>query len=90
MEALDLILLAVATWRLAYLITREDAPFAIMRRIRAITTLGGLLDCIYCASVWCAFGLVLIYPYAPVLVWGLGVSGFAMLAHRYTGGNMVE
>jgi hypothetical protein len=90
MGSFELILLLAATWRLSYLIAREDAPFGIMRRIRAVTTLGGLLDCIYCASVWCAFGLLLIYPYAPVLIWGLAISGLAMLAHRYTGGNMIE
>lgn len=81
-------MLALATWRLSYLLVREDGPYNITKRLRALFSLGGLLDCIYCVSVWAAllmYGL-LPTPAAPV-VYVLAISGAAMLMHRYTGGN---
>lgn len=86
MSALDLLLLALATWRLAYLLVKESGPFGFMARIRAWSTLGGLLTCIYCASVWTALAAYLIYlAFAPA-VWVLAASGGAMMLYRYTGG----
>ena len=88
---LNLLLLALATWRLAYLIANEKGPFDLITRFRARFSLGGLTTCIYCLSIWCAalcYGL-LQTPLAP-LVYMLAAAGGAMLMHRYTGGNMVE
>ena len=86
MPPLDLLILALASWRLAYLLTKEDAPFRLMARLRAITTFGGLLDCIYCASIWASIGCYLLWqtPLAP-LVTILAISGGAMMLWRYTG-----
>lgn len=90
MTALDLIILSLACWRGAYLITHEDAPFALMRKIRERWPLGGLLKCQYCASIWTAGFCYLLWltPLAP-LVYVLAVSGLAMLLYRYTGGDHV-
>ena len=86
----DLIVLAFAAWRGAYLITHEDAPFAFMKKIRERWPLGGLLNCQYCASIWTAaicYGLMLT-PLAP-FVYVLAISGLAMMFWRYTGGDHV-
>lgn len=91
MEALDLIIITLATWRMAYLLVREDAPFKVMARIRQRTTLGGLLDCIYCSSIWTSLFCFALYvtPLQPLIV-VFALSGGAMLMHRYTGGNSLD
>jgi hypothetical protein len=88
MQSLELLLLALFTWRLAYLLVKESGPFNLMGRLRAKTTFGGLLDCIYCASVWTALiGYVLLStPLVPVVYVG-AASGGAMMLWRYTGGE---
>lgn len=88
MNPLDLLILALATWRLAYLLINEDAPFQVMKRIRARTTLGGLLTCIYCASIWSAAGWVALWLLVPSLTWIVyifAVSGAALMLAKYTG-----
>lgn len=88
LSPLDLLALILATWRLSYLLAKESGPRNIL------TTLRGrfhLPACIYCLSVWAGAGLylLLLTPAYPV-VWMLAASGGAMLAHRYTGGEMVQ
>jgi hypothetical protein len=88
MTPLDLLILSLFTWRGAYLLVKEDAPFRLMARIRAVTTLGGMLNCIYCASIWVALiGFILMStPLVPVVYVG-AISGGAMMMWRYTGGE---
>jgi len=86
MPPLDLLILALASWRLAYLLTKEDLPYGIMRRIRERVTFGGLLLCIYCTSIWASIGCYLLWqtPLAPIVTI-LAISGGAMMLWRYTG-----
>jgi hypothetical protein len=86
LTTLDLIILALACWRLSYLLTKEKAPFGVMTRIRERTTLGGLLSCLFCASIWSAVIMTLLYltPLRPVVV-VFAVSGLALMAASYTG-----
>lgn len=82
----DLLTLALATWRLAYMLVKETGPAAIFERARADIPHGGLLHCVYCASVWCALLLWLLWSLGwrwPVRV--LAGSGLAVLLHRYVG-----
>ena len=90
MNALDLLIVSLAAWRLAYLIVREDAPFRVMARLRARTTLGGLLTCIYCCSIWSAGGALILYQAGGVwqmIVFVLSVSAAALMLASYTGVN---
>lgn len=57
-KPIDLLLLALATWRIASLMTAEDGPWHVFLKAREKTTLGGLLDCLWCCSVWVALALV--------------------------------
>lgn len=86
LSAIDILILALAAWRLAYLAVHEDAPFRLMARIRARTTFGGVLDCIYCSSVWAAVILLLVW-FTPLiwLVYVLAISGAALMLATYTG-----
>jgi hypothetical protein len=87
MTPLDLLILSLATWRLAYLLAKEKGPYDILTTLRGRFV---FLTCIYCVSVWAGAGLYLLLttPAAPV-VWMLAASGGAMLMHRYTGGDHV-
>ncbi len=89
MQALDLLILSLATWYVAYTLTAKPGPFRLFERFRARWTIGGLLNCMPCLSVWVALVLYLIgLVFAPA-VWVVAVAGGAMLAHRYTGGDHV-
>lgn len=85
MQPLDLLLLSLAAWRVAYFIVREDGPGRAMGRIRA--RLGGATACMYCASVYAAATAYVLYLAAPWVMWVIAVSGGAMMLHRYTGSD---
>ena len=84
----DLLILAAAAWRVAYLLTKESAPFNLMGRFRSWTTLGGMLTCIYCASIWTALLMLLLWltPLQP-LVYLFAISGAALMLASWTGAN---
>ncbi len=77
----------LATWRVSHLLSSEDGPFDVVVRMRERAgsgSLGGLMDCFYCLSVWTAAPLSLIVTCdrrfrAPV--W-LAVSGAACMLER--------
>lgn len=86
MDALNLLILALFAWRLAYMLVKEAGPLDVFTRLRAVTNLGGLLICVNCMSVWTALlgYLLLDTPFAPV-VWVIAASGLALWGHKYTG-----
>lgn len=86
-----LLILALATWRVSLMLVREKGPYQIFSRLRKFTTLGGLLECIYCMSVWSALTFYLIWYHTElkVIVVLFAISGLAMVTHRYTGGDHV-
>lgn len=88
MSITDLLIISLATWRLAYFISKENAPFDAMKRLRERFPLGGGTACIYCVSVWMAIlsWLVMQTPLYP-LVYIAAISGGAMMLWRYTGGE---
>lgn len=88
MNPLDLAVLSVASWRLAYMLVREDGPWGVFARLRAATTFGGLLDCVYCASVWTAAGMLLLWTIgglAQTFVYVLALSALGLMAASWTG-----
>lgn len=90
MNWFDWLLLAVATWRLSYLLTGETGPFLFAQRLRELRPLTGVLSCIYCASVWVAAALWSVYQYEQLqpIVWILAISGAALMLRNYTGVGM--
>jgi hypothetical protein len=84
----DLLILSLATWRLAFFITKEDGPFHLAAKLRQRFPLGGLTNCIKCASFWCAALLMLLTLTAlKPLVLALAISGGALMLASYTGAN---
>lgn len=88
MNLLEFLILATATYRTAYLLTNEDGPFLLALKFRQATTLGGLLTCLKCASVWCALFMWLLWqtPLQPVVI-VFAVSGAALMLTSYSGVN---
>ena len=77
-DPFTLLILSLATWRLSHMMAKEDGPFDCFRRLRILAgaseniggwwqadnTLGKLIICPLCLSVWWAAGL-----YALLLAW---------------------
>lgn len=87
---IDLIIIAIATWRMSSLLVREHGPFHVFSWFRSKTTLGGLLTCMRCATVWFAFILAELYLIAPFIVWGLAIAGAALMLSAYTGVGHID
>ena len=90
MTPLDFIIIAIASWRLAFLVTREDAPFKLALKFRSRFPLGGLTTCLYCASVWTAAACYALWltPLQPLVVIA-AVSGAALMLAAYSGANHI-
>lgn len=89
LDPFSLLVIALAAWRLAYLMAKEAAPFQLMTRLRAKTTFGGLLSCLYCSSWWAALVMLALW-YTPLqpLVYVFAVSAAALMLGSYTGSSM--
>lgn len=74
------ILLALAVYRVALLLTREDGPFKVLLRLRIRlgaydydadgepkTELGKLFSCPYCLGFWLAIGATVFLYFVPLL-----------------------
>ena len=89
LDLVSIIILALATWRISYMLTSEDCPFKACVWIREHLNLGGVLNCIYCTSIW-ASALLIILWYTPLYpaVYVLAISGLAMVMRSYTGAGI--
>jgi uncharacterized protein DUF1360 len=86
---LFLILAALATWRLAHLLTAEDGPGGVVVHLRGAlgdSAIGRAMDCFYCLSLWIAapFTLFATQDFLTWLVAWLATSGAACLLERAT------
>jgi hypothetical protein len=85
----DVVLAALAAWRLTFLLTQEDGPWDVIARVRHLagdSMPGRALQCFYCTSLWVAAPLAVMivgWQLRAVLVW-LALSGAACLLHRAT------
>lgn len=98
-QFIELIALGLVVWRVAYMVTSENGPFAIFLRLRALVTrayeghskegtLYELFTCPYCLSVWLAF-LAAFYVQRPTILtfyvnW-LAIAGVAAVIQRWAG-----
>ena len=80
-------LIALAVWRLAHLLGKEDGPFDIiylLRKKAGACFFGKLLDCFYCLSMWAAFPFGMYEGengYEKLLYW-FALSGAACLLEQ--------
>jgi len=98
----ELLIMVLATWRLASMLVSEDGPFDVFRRIRSLwgithhddgtvaqipdTTLAKLFTCMWCMTLWMAAVVYLLWIVAPVAVWILGLSTGGIIVERVRGG----
>lgn len=96
MGAFEFILLALATWRLSWMLAYETGPGAVFDRLRfavgaspsnciqqqTTDTISNIFCCIKCLSVWVAIALFAALVYAPVIVWVLAASACAVLIQK--------
>ena len=80
-NSIALIVGAVATWRLAYMLMREEGPYDVFEILRyklgirfnansvpyATTPIGRLFLCYYCLSIWCGFFVAVLQRKNPIL-----------------------
>lgn len=89
---LELLLIALAGWRLAALLVLDDGPFGLSRRVRSavwrdghpILFLGELLQCMACATFWTALACWGVAEWRIELLIPLAGWGLATLAERAT------
>jgi hypothetical protein len=80
---------ALAVYRLAFLVAREDGPWGLCRRLRASvkdSAAGGLFGCVNCLSVWMSLPLAAFVGQSwveQVVAWW-ALSGAVVLADRAT------
>lgn len=94
MSALTFIVAILASFRVAYAITREEGPFSVFATVRGRidpdqrTWVGRGLNCAACVSVWTSLLFVLAILYLPVdvttpIVFWLAVACGALLINRW-------
>jgi len=101
MKKLDqIIILSLATWRLASLLVQEDGPFDVFGKLRhaagvrydersvayGTNPVAQALTCIWCASVWAALGMCLVnrLPHGHWFVKWMAASAGAVIIHEAT------
>lgn len=98
-----MLFIAVAVWRLSYMIVEEDGPYAVFINLRQwvgaddegdhpnphMQLLRGILECIYCASVWIGIFFAVVYVIQPVVALYIAIpfalSGLAIFLDKAHG-----
>ena len=89
MQWVDLIIIALAIWRITHLFAKEDGPFDIIYRLRKAAGagfFGNLLDCFYCLSIWVSlpFGIWQGNNWWEKILYWWALSGAACLLEQFT------
>ena len=79
----DLVIIALATWYVAYAVTSTHGPGGVFDWLRSHVKHGGLLGCPVCLALWAA--LVLLIVPMGIVTQALAVAGAAMLLHGIAG-----
>lgn len=97
-DVASLIVLGLAGWRTGFFIVYDEGAFGFMFRLRRAlkiehddngtpvaypdTWVGGLLNCVWCASFWTTVALYGIVMLSPIPVMILAAWGLACLIHK--------
>ena len=102
MDWLTIVLIILATWRVASMLTQEDGPFKMFQRIRRLfgikhddgrifqipdRNMAKLFTCLWCMSLWVGGIMYGIWLVAPIVVWILAISTGAIIVDRLTEGS---
>ncbi len=87
------LIVGLASWRIANMLVDEDGPFDIFERLRQAAGLRPgevngflpeLLSCIWCTSVWTTVLVFLLWVIEPVGVMILAAMAIPPIVHRIT------
>jgi len=95
-DALDILVIGFAAWRLAYALVNEDV-FSWLRKLLGVvehdngafvqrtsdTLFGKMLTCVYCTSFWTTGAMIALYETLPELVAWFAIAGVAVYLSRY-------
>ncbi len=91
MNWLDLVLVSLFTFYLAFAISSTHGPFNIFAILRERLPLGGLTICLICLSFWLSIiGYALLQTIGAPIVYAIAPAGAAVLLWRYTGGSHMQ
>jgi hypothetical protein len=81
------VIAALATWRVSHLIAKEEGPFHVFGKWRALVgghAVGELFTCFQCLSLWIGAGLALLTgtTWKEIALLSLALSGAACLLNR--------
>lgn len=79
----NLIILALATWYIAYSVTSTHGIGGSFDWLRKNLPHGGLLDCPVCLAFWAA--LILAFAPMGIVTQALAIAGGAMILHGFAG-----
>ena len=82
------VLAALAVWRLAFLVAREEGPWRVVARVRAAVgrgPLAGGLSCVKCVGLWLAapFAFFVGGTWPELFVTWLALAGVAALIDEW-------
>ena len=87
MNPLDAIALGLATFYLAFVITRTHGPFNVFKTIRERWPMGGLTTCMYCMCIWAAIAAWVVFQVWPPGLYVIAAAGASAGIYRYTGAD---
>lgn len=90
MQPLNLLILMLAAFYVAYAVSSTHGPAGIFARLRDRLPLGGLTTCIICLAPWCSAVFYLLMLTVPYVVYVFAAAGGVVLAWRYTGGSHID
>lgn len=97
MSLTDFLIYSLATWRIASFLVQEAGPWNVFIRLREKTGIvhnedgkvlivpdgffAGVLSCMWCTSVWVAFGWGIFLFFTPeISFWFATIFGFSAMA----------
>lgn len=86
MNPLDFVLIALATFYVAFAVSSTHGPGGAFAWLRAHLALGGLTQCLVCLSPWCAALFYALLLVAPYVTWIFAAAGASVFVWRYSGG----
>lgn len=92
MEIIDILVLSLSTWYIAYVITVQDGPYGVFYYLRRIKRFNNITSCIYCIAPYIAgIVYVMFYHGTPLMIdiiYVFSIAGVALMLRSYTGVGM--
>lgn len=88
LNAVDAVAIGLATFYLAFVLTRTHGPFNAFKIARERWPLGGLTTCMYCMCVWAGILAYVLLIVAPPALYVIAAAGASAGLYRWTGADL--